>query len=44
METYRGIKEFKKDYLSRTILVNDENGDVLADFHSSVSAVECVWG
>jgi hypothetical protein len=32
-DLYRGINELKKDYQSRTNLVKDENGDLLADSH-----------
>jgi len=31
---YRGINDFKKGYQSRTILVKNEKGDVVADSHS----------
>ena len=31
---YRGINGFKKGYQPRTLIVKDENGDLVADFHS----------
>jgi hypothetical protein len=31
---YRGINEFKRGYHPRNSSVNDENGDLLADFHN----------
>jgi hypothetical protein len=31
---YRGIRKFKKGYQPRSNLVNDENGDLLADSHT----------
>jgi tRNA 2-selenouridine synthase SelU len=31
---YRGINDFKKAYQPRTIIVKDENGDLVADSHS----------
>jgi len=31
---YRGINEFKKGYHSRTNIVKDEKGDLVADSHS----------
>jgi hypothetical protein len=33
-DLYRGINYFKKGYQPRTNLVNDENGDLLADSHN----------
>jgi hypothetical protein len=32
-DLYRGINDFKRDYQSRSNLVKDENGDLLADSH-----------
>jgi hypothetical protein len=32
-DLFRGINKFKKDYHSRSNLVKDENGDLLADTH-----------
>jgi hypothetical protein len=34
---YRGINEFKRGYQSRSNLVKDENGDLLADSHNIVN-------
>jgi hypothetical protein len=31
---YRGINDFKKGYQPRTIIVKDEEGDLVADSHS----------
>ena len=31
---YRGINDFKKGYQPRTIIVEDEKGDLVADSHS----------
>jgi hypothetical protein len=31
---YRGINEFKRSYQTRSNLMKDENGDLLADFHN----------
>jgi uncharacterized protein YaaR (DUF327 family) len=33
----RGINEFKRGYQHRSNLVNDENGDLLADVHSALN-------
>ena len=33
-DLYRGINDFKKGYQPRTIIVKDEKGDLVADFHS----------
>jgi hypothetical protein len=33
-KTYRGIHEFEKNYVPRSNLVKDENGDLLADSHN----------
>jgi hypothetical protein len=33
-DLYRDINEFKKAYQPRTNLVKDEDGDLLADYHS----------
>jgi hypothetical protein len=33
-DLYRGINDFRKGYQSRTIIVKDEKGDVVADSHS----------
>jgi hypothetical protein len=33
-DLYRGINKFKKGYQPRNNYVNDENGDLLADFHN----------
>jgi hypothetical protein len=33
-KTYRDVNEFKKSYQGRSNLIKDENGDLLADFHS----------
>jgi hypothetical protein len=33
-DLYRGINEFKQSYLTRSNLVKDENGNLLADSHS----------
>jgi hypothetical protein len=30
---YRGINEYKRGYQSRSNIVKDENGDLLAGFH-----------
>jgi hypothetical protein len=32
-DLYREINEFKRDYQPRSILVKDENSDLLADSH-----------
>jgi hypothetical protein len=32
---YRGVKDFKRGYQPRSILIRDENGDLLADSHIS---------
>jgi hypothetical protein len=34
IDMYRGINEFKRGYQPRSNLVNDENGDLLADSHN----------
>ena len=31
---HRGINDFKKGYQPRAIIVKDEKGDLVADFHS----------
>jgi hypothetical protein len=36
-DLYRGINEFKKDYQSRSNLVKDEKGHLLADPHKIVN-------
>jgi hypothetical protein len=36
-DLYRGINEFKKSYQTRTNLVKDGNGDLLADPHKILS-------
>jgi hypothetical protein len=36
-DLYRGINEFKRGYQLRNNLVKDENGDLLADFHISLT-------
>ena len=36
-DLYRGINDFKKGYQPRTIIVNDEQGDLIADSHSVVA-------
>jgi hypothetical protein len=33
-DLYRGINDFRKGYQPRNIIVKDEKGDVVADFHS----------
>ena len=33
-DLYRGINDFKKGYQSRTTIVKDEKGDLVADSHS----------
>jgi hypothetical protein len=33
-DLYRGINDFKKGYQPRTVIVKDENGDLVADSHS----------
>ena len=33
-DLYRGIKDFKKGYQPRTIIVKDEKGDLVGDSHS----------
>jgi hypothetical protein len=33
-DLYRAISEFKKGYQPRSILIKDENGDLLADSHN----------
>ena len=33
-DLYRGINDFKKGYQPRTIIVKDEEGDLVADSHS----------
>jgi hypothetical protein len=33
-DLYRGINKFKKDYQTRTNVVKDEKGDLVADYHS----------
>ena len=33
-ELYRGINGFKKSYQSKTDIVKDQKGDLVADFHS----------
>ena len=35
---YRGVSDFKKGYQPRTIIVKDEMGDLVADFHSILAA------
>jgi hypothetical protein len=50
-DLYRGINEVKKGYQPRTILVKDENDDLLADFHNILEQIEellllttdCIW-
>jgi hypothetical protein len=48
----RGINEFEKGYQSRTNIVKDENGDLLANFHNilngwknyfCLSRIDCTW-
>jgi hypothetical protein len=46
IDLYRGISEFKRGYQTRSKLVKDENGDLLADSHSilnswKISVSEC---
>jgi len=36
-DLYRGINDFKKGYQPRTIIVKDEEGDLLADSHNIVA-------
>jgi hypothetical protein len=36
-DLYRAINEFKRDYQPRSILVKDENGDLLADSNTTVN-------
>ena len=33
-DLYRGINDFKKGYQPRTIIVKDEKGDLVGDYHS----------
>jgi hypothetical protein len=33
-DLYRGINEFKRGYQPRNNIVNNENGDLLADSHN----------
>jgi hypothetical protein len=33
-DLYKGIKDFKKGYQPRTVIVKDEKGDLVADSHS----------
>ena len=33
-DLYRGINDFKKGYQPRTIIIKDEEGDLIADSHS----------
>ena len=33
-ELYRGNNDFKKGYQPRTIMIKDEKGDLVTDFHS----------
>jgi hypothetical protein len=35
---YRGINEFKKDYQTRSNLMKDEKGDLLADSHKILNS------
>jgi hypothetical protein len=37
-DLYRGINKFKRDYQPRTILVKDENGDLLADSNTTLNS------
>jgi hypothetical protein len=37
IELYRGINEFKKGFQSRSNLVKDDNGDLLADSHNNLN-------
>jgi hypothetical protein len=39
-DLYMGINEFKKGYQPRTNMVKEENGDLLADFHSILNRWE----
>ena len=36
-DLYRGINDFKKGYHSRTTIVKDDKGDLVADSHSTVA-------
>jgi hypothetical protein len=36
-EMYRGSSDFKKGYQSRTNIVKDEKGDLVADSHSTLA-------
>jgi len=42
-DLYRGINDFKKGYQPRTITVNDEKGDLVADSQLFLPATECTW-
>jgi hypothetical protein len=42
-DIYRGINEFKKGYQRRTNLIEDVNGDLLADSKFILSDIECTW-
>jgi hypothetical protein len=49
MVLYRGIKDFKKGYHSRTIIAKDEKGDLIALYYGEVEelflpAIERTWG
>jgi hypothetical protein len=37
VNSYKGINEFNKGYQPRTNLVKDENGNLLADSHSTLN-------
>jgi hypothetical protein len=39
-DLYRGINDFKRGYRPRNNLVNDENGDLLADSHNILNCWE----
>jgi hypothetical protein len=36
-DLYRGINDFKKDYLPRTNIVKDEKGHLVTDSHSTLA-------
>jgi hypothetical protein len=40
-DLYRGINEFKRGYQSRSNLVKDENGDLLADSRNILNKWKC---
>jgi len=43
-DLHRGINEFKKSYQTRTNLVKDENGNLLADSHNILNRMKNYFG